>query len=189
MCVWWIMSLTGHPCCMLPHDAAAKVLNQTGSYIQQESCCHCCLCCRCFSLRGTSQRVKLNGVFVLCSDLNSMGLTPSSRCLPIREPSIRWSEKMVKGGKTQCKVELISKCAVIVTDLILPPSWKALKINSHWPKNILLVISHITWCSPAEVHKPLNYIPNIPTAGLLLVNVFCEWNISEELSLRQAGTK
>lgn len=60
-----------------------------------------------------------------------------------------------------------------------PPFWKALKINNHWPKSILPVISHITWHSPAEVHKPLNYIPNIPSAGLS--NFEC---VVSEISLR-----
>ena len=101
------------------------------------------------------------------SDSNGMCLTPSRRCLHIWESPIR--RRRVKGEKTQYKVELISKfdcdkaCSL--------PFWKALKINNYWPKSILPAISNITWHNPAEVHKPLNYIRNIPSAGLLNVNV------------------
>lgn len=48
-------------------------------------------------------------------------------------------------------------------------SWKALKINNDWPDSVLSPPSPASQHSPA--HKPLNYIPNIPSAGLLNVSV------------------
>ncbi|CAK6958732.1 Hypothetical predicted protein [Scomber scombrus] len=70
----------------LPHDVAAKVLNKAGgnqNYILQESCCRCYMCCEYFCPGDAVQTVELKDVFVHHSDSNSMGLTPSRRCLHI----------------------------------------------------------------------------------------------------------
>lgn len=156
-------------------------LTEAGSYqnsIQQESCCRCCFCLKNFSPRGTLQIFVLKAVFVHLCASNSMGPTPGA---------VYTSESLLSdGGGWKEKKDTMWKWSLSANVLRLwqgslskPPFWKALKINNHWPKSILPIISHITWHSPAEVHKPLNYIPNIPSAGLS--NFEC---VVSEISLR-----